>query len=132
MAASRTALTESLSLVMPLRRSEKAACHAQLHLFVCVCVSRLVHVKEGGWGKKSNKDKCTSLRAPDRTEAYSFITTQACVYSAGTNELTSLVYHLIRREIITQTHKKERETLLQIMLRRNLSICLIDSKIQAA
>lgn len=33
----------------------------------------------------------------------------------------------------TETHtKKEGETLLQIMLRYNLSICLIDSKIQAA
>lgn len=76
--------------------------------------------------------------APDNTtEAYSFITTQAYVYSGGTNKITSLVYHLIQREIITHAHRKkererERETLLQIMLRRNLSICLIDSKIQAA
>lgn len=44
-------------------------------------------------------------RVPDNmTEAYSFITTQTYVYFGGTNKLTSLVYHLIRREIIT--HKK--------------------------
>lgn len=70
--------------------------------------------------------------APDNmTEAYSFITTQTYAYFGRTNKLTSLVYHLIRWEIITHRHKK-RQTLLQIMLRCNLSICLIDSKIQAA
>lgn len=68
------------------------------------------------------------------TEAYSFITTQTYVYFGGTSKLTSLVYRLIRWEIIThrQQEKREGETLLQIMLRCNLSICLIDSKIQAA
>lgn len=39
---------------MPVHKSEKVVCHADLRVCVCVgvCVNRLVHVKAGEQGKK--------------------------------------------------------------------------------
>lgn len=94
----------------------------------------LVYVKVGEREKKLRQDdKCTTLE--HQTSLQLYYNTNVCLLRQNkqTNQPCLLFNPVGDNHTQTQREKeRETETLLQIMLRCNLSICLINSKIQAA